>query len=409
MSFKKSLKAKRVMSGFELLDVDNVCERYSRYIDGLTEGDTGFRLTCCAEASPYARCFALFGFHLLCKKDKLENGADRWASVIREDLDRVRHERTTAGVDLAFDKPYLQLLAFSLSAMAILNKLDRDPLADHVLPILSKDIEADLLQAGAFHGVAGSGNQAMFMAVLLLHARDWLGIDDDDRISRWQALHLKAINMFGFWGDVRSMSHLQFQNGYHQYEIFHYLRSDLPLWDKVADHVASLADHEGHFAPYPGGGGCYDYDAIFLITGASDASIGKHRDLLMRTAETIIKEQNPDGGFCESHFIRPRSFENLTRTFKHVSNAHGMARIERIRYALSLQRLCHNRIDTHWSRYSREWGESNLWDSWFRMLTLARIDVAMNPAAINRWGFIDYPGIGYHRLLSKNRVAEGGI
>jgi hypothetical protein len=397
----------RAMSEFELIDFDNLCESYSHYIDGLADGNTGFRLTSCAEASPYARCFALFGFHLLCKKDRLEHGSDIWASAIREDLDRVRQERATAGVDLAFDKPYLQLLAFSLSAMAILNKLDRDPFADHVLPLLSTDIEADLRRAGVHKGKAQSGNLSMFMAILLLHARDWLGIDDGEQIERWRAFHLKTMNRFGFWGSASSISHHQFQNGYHQYEIFQYIRSDVSLWDKVANYVALLADHEGHFAPYPGGGGCYDYDAIFLITGSSDAVINQQCDLLMRTAKTISNEQNPDGGFCESHLIRPRSFENLSRALSHASTVDGKARIERIRYALSLQRSCHNRIHTHWSHYPREWGESNLWDSWFRMLTLARIDVALNPAAIKRWGFIDYPGIGYHQLLSKYKVSKG--
>ena len=381
--------------------------RYADFIERTAENDPQIRLTPNAEASPYARCFAIFGLQLLREIEKLESGADRWASVIRDDLDKVRHERTTAGADLAFDKPYLQLLTFSLSSMAILNRLDRDPFADHVAPLLSANIEADLRRAGVHKGKAQSGNLSMFMAILLLHARDWLGIDDGGQIEHWQAFHLKSMNQFGFWGKTSSISHLQFQNGYHQYEIFQYLRSDLPLWDKVADNVALLADHEGHFSPYPGGGGCYDYDAIFLITGAGKAAIDRHRDLLIRTAKTILNEQNPDGGFCESHLIRPRSFENLSRALSHAFAAEGKARIERIRYALSLQRSCHNRIDTHWSQYSREWGESNLWDSWFRMLTLARIDVALNPEAIKRWGFIDYPGIGYHKLLSRYNVSEG--
>jgi hypothetical protein len=309
-------------------------------------------------------------------------------AAIRADLDQVRAERAAAGADLAFDKAYLQLLTFSLSAMAILNRLDRDPLADHVLPLLSTDIGADLGLAGALHGIARSGNQAMFMAILLIHARDRLGVDDGGRIARWLELHLEAMNRFGFWGATSSISHLQFQNGYHQYEIFQYLHADVPLWDKAADQVALLGDVEGHFAPYPGGGGCYDYDAVFLITGAADAAVRRHHNLLMRTGKSILAEQNHDGGYCESHRIRPRSFENLLRAWHHARAARGNARIERIRHGLSLQRSCHNKIYTHWSHYSREWGESNLWDSWFRMLTLARIEVAFDPSASERWGFI---------------------
>ncbi len=380
-------------------------DRYSRFVEATADGDAGFRLTPYAEPTPYARCFALFGLHLMLDRQRLDRGADRWAAAIRADLDEVRSDRTAAGADLSFDKAYLQLLTFSLSALAVLDRLDRDPLADHVLPVLAKDIDADLARSGALDGVARSGNQAMFMAILLVHARDRLGVNDGGRIERWQRLHVERMNRFGFWGRSRSMSHLQFQNGYHQYEILEYLRSTGLWWDAAANHVASLADADGHFAPYPGGGACYDYDAIFMITGAGDDAVRRHRDLLVRTATSILAEQNPDGGFCESHKIRPR-LKNLNGSWRHVRAAHGQALVERIRQGLTLLRPRHDRIHTHWSRYSREWGESNLWDSWFRMLTLARIEVAFDPSAADRWGFIDYPGIGYHSSL--HRKAKAG-
>ena len=160
-----------------------------------------------------------------------------------------------------------------------------------------------------------------------------------------------------------------------------------------------MADKDGHFAPYPGGGGCYDYDAIYILTGAGSKSVARHRDLLIRTAKTILTEQNVDGGFCESIYVRPRSFDNILRSTRHIFTAHGQARTERLRQSLTLLRPKHNRIHTHWSEYSRRWNESDLWDSWFRMSTIARIDVALDPKRISEWGFIDYPGIGFHSSL----------
>ena len=50
---------------------------------------------------------------------------------------------------------------------------------------------------------------------------------------------------------------------------------------------------------------------------------------------------------------------------RHIRSGRGTARVERLRYGLTLLRRRHDRIQTHWSRYSREWSESNLWDSWF--------------------------------------------
>lgn len=381
-------------------------ERYRKFIDSTADGAENFRLTPRAEASPYSRCFAIFGLHLLGETQRLASLTDTWAAAIRSDLDAARAARTRAGADLAIDKPYLQLLTFSLSALSILDRLRRDPLPGHVLSVLSKDIEGDLARAGALRGVARSGNHAMFIAILLIHARDFLGISDDGRIDRWTRLHVDSMNRFGFWGNSPGMTYLQFQNGYHQYEILEYLGAEPHFWPQAADHVAALADPDGNFAPYPGGGGCYDYDAIFLITGAGDASISRHRQLLIRTANTILDAQNPDGGFCESHYIRPRSLDNLLRIMRHMRMSGKDARYERVRYGLTLLRPRHDRIHTHWSSYSREWHESDLWDSWFRMLTLARIEVALDPAAVRHWRFIDYPGIGYHPTLRRQQAGE---
>ena len=197
------------------------------------------------------------------------------------------------------------------------------------------------------------------------------------------------------------MSHLQFQNGYHQYELLEYLHAEGVPWAAASDAVASLADEEGHFAPYPGGGGCYDYDAVFILTTTRESAL-RHRDLLMRTALSILSEQNADGGFCESQRIRPRSLDNISRSFSHVFAGRGRARFERLRSALTLLRPRHDCIHTHWSNYSREWGESDLWDSWFRMLTLARVDCAFDANRLKEWGFINFPGIGYHSGVRGN-------
>ena len=227
--------------------------------------------------------------------------------------------------------------------------------------------------------------------------RDYLGQDTQRAIDTWVSLHLEEMNRFGFWGDVRSMSHLQFQNGYHQYEMLEYLKVAGTPWEKLSPWVAGLSDEEGHFAPWPGGGACFDYDAVFLLTGSS-TSVKSNSDLLRRTRETIIASQNDDGGFCESHYIRPRSFTNITRSWKHVRGSKGKARLERIRQSLTLLRPKYDRIETYWGDHARQWSDSALWDSWFRMLLIARIDVALDPSLAADWGFIDYPGIGYHPL-----------
>jgi hypothetical protein len=377
---------------------DTVRSRYGAFIERCRTGQDEFRLTPRSEASPYALCFAIFGAHLLQRKHTLASSCEKWDGLLRRNLDELETQK--ADNIRHRDKAYLQLLTFTLSALSILGTLTRNPLERHVLSVISAshNVDAELRAAGSLKGRPRSGNHAMFLAILMLHARANLGHDTNAGLQCWIEQHISGMNRFGFWGNDRSMSHLQFQNGYHQYEILEFLDADDVPWDRAADAVAALADPDGHFAPYPGGGGCYDYDAVFILTGTPKTSL-RHASLLQQTARSIMAAQNADGGFCESHHIRPRSLENLKHFAAHVLAGRGRARMERLRQALTLLRPKHNRIHTHWSRYSREWGESDLWDSWFRMLTLARIECALHPERAADWGFINFPGIGYHPSL----------
>lgn len=377
-------------------ELDRAAEAYLRFIGDMRISKTEFRFTPHSEATPFSLCFALFGLHLLGDEKTLQCDTQTYANALRDRLYKYYSQRKTGG-DIKVDKPFLQLLAFTLSALSIMGCLRDNPLEEIVLPLLTRDVKTDLDRIGALDGIAGSGNLAMFMAILLIHARDYLGLDTNRLIEQWIGLHLDSMNRFGFWGESKSMTHLQFQNGYHQYEIFDYLNVDNSMASIAAESVAGLADDKGHFAPYPGGGGCYDYDAIFVLTSAGEMTVNHYRSLLERTMTTIISEQNPNGGFAESHYIRPRSLHNFAMGIRHALAVNGKTRFERLRQVIVLQRPKHNRIHTHWSRYSREWSESDLWDSWFRMLTVARIEVALNPSAVDRWGFINYPGIGYYR------------
>lgn len=397
-----SLQSVIQVSNFNVNRLSEARLRYRRFIDSCQDNFSGFCLTPRADTSAYALCFAIFGYRLLQATDVIDAHRDVWDRKLRDSLVALKLKRRLVAT-LANDKPYLQLLTFTLSALSILGTLESEPLAEAVAEVLPSDIQSDLLDAEVFKGIPRSGNQAMFLAVLLLYARDYLGHDAQPDIDSWVTAHLHAMNRFGFWGPSQTMSHLQFQNGYHQYELLEYLHvKDVP-WEDAAAAVASLADVEGHFAPYPGGGGCYDYDAVFVLTTKYELAL-RYRKLLICTAQSILNEQNSDGGFCESLRIRPRSLGNFLRSIFHVFEGHGRARVERIRSTLTLLRPKHNRIHTHWSEYSREWGESDLWDSWFRMLTLARIDCALNPENAKNWGFIDFPGIGFHPSLRKGKT-----
>jgi len=352
--------------------------------------------------SPYALCFAIFGLQLLNDKLELKRNKSDWSFLLRKNIDDFKSKRLLLSINLNTDKPYLQLLTFTLSSLYILDSLDKDPLRDHVLPLIDQDISTILKSKGVFNGNPQSGNFAMFYAILLEHAKLFLGLDTSIKIQDWIKNHLNHINKQGFWGNFSNMTYLQFQNGYHQYEMFEYFNVENKFLDIAAQNVALLSDVKGHFAPYHGGGGCFDYDAIFIISGSSNKTINQHYELFTKTLKNILISQGEDGGFSESKYIRPRSLYNIFLAFKQiVLSDNNSSRIESIRYNATLLRSKHNKINTHWSNEPRKWSESNLWDSWFRMLTIARIDLSFKLTAPDDWGFIKYPGIGYHSSLNK--------
>jgi hypothetical protein len=373
--------------------------RYFNFLNLCKSADRTHKLTPVSDPSAFATCFWVFGMHLIRKTDLLADQRFALSLSIRRAVRDTRAANTNTAQ--LYAKPYRQLLAFSLSALSVLGTLADDPLEDLVSEQLPQSIERDLDRLGCLSGRAQSGNQAMFMAVFLLYARDYLGFSLDDQIEYWVRQHIDRMNRFGFWGNNRSMTALQFQNGYHQYEIFAYLGVDTGKAEIAADSVAELADRQGHFAPYPGGGGCFDYDAVFMMTPGGDIPNRSAAELLSITVGALLSEQQPDGGFCESLYVRPRSLRNTFLSCEHAFAAlpNTSSFFERLRYGLALQRRKYDRIETHWSDYSRAWNESDLWDSWFRMLSLARIQCAMNTKAAAEWGFIDFPGIGFHPSL----------
>jgi len=367
--------------------------RYNKFIDSCYEEGQGYRLTLNSEVSPYALCFAIFGKHLIGQSKSIEKNSHLFMDLLLNNINKYRHECVTAGRLLETDKGYLQLLTFTLSAASIIEGFSNNDYSSHILPLVkNKNIINILENSGVFNGHPGTGNLAMFYAIILIHANKYLNYDTNSLLNCWLEKHIDSMNSNGFWGSKKTKKYLQFQNGYHQYEIFKYVGTPIEKIYDAISFVLSLADEHGHFAPYPGGGGCYDYDAVFILTFLDKCINDKHKNTLERTLGSIISEQNQDGGFAESQYIRPINLHNLTYMLSHINHKKSIMH-ERARYSISLLRAKHNRIHTHWTKYSREWGESDLWDSWFRMLTIAKIDKLIG--SNNKWGFIKYPGIGY--------------
>jgi hypothetical protein len=376
-----------------MCNVNLLRERYGNFIDSCYVEGKGYKLTKKSEISSYSLCFAIFGKYLIGDHVFLYNNKDLFNNILRNNILKKKVECQN---NILVSKPYLQLLTFTLSALNILGTLSQDPLEEYTLEIINNSPINTLKYSGVFTGKPGSGNLAMFYGILLIHARENLGLNMDSIISLWISLHVDSMNINGFWGSAKSKSYLQFQNGYHQYEILDYLGVEIKFDPTIL--ILKLVDDDGRYAPYPGGGSCYDYDAVHMLTRESSDN---HDELLKKTLSSILSSRNSDGGFAESKFIRPLNLNNISKVIKHVAKSNKESLYERVRIAITLFRPKNDKISTHWSTYSREWGESNLWDSWFRILTIARIRIYTGADSITDWGFINYPGIGYNCDLNR--------
>ena len=166
-------------------------EKYNKYLCKLFVGNHKFKLTSNSEPSPYARCFAIYGFHLIGKNQFLKDNKDALINGIIKDLKNFKEERSRAGKSLNEDKPFLQLLTFSLSALSVLGVSDRGYLNDN---IMTNEFRHSFDRLGVLSGKPRSGNHAMFVAIMMCHAQDYMSLDCNAQLSLWVQLLMGKMN-----------------------------------------------------------------------------------------------------------------------------------------------------------------------------------------------------------------------
>lgn len=374
------------------MDIQNIIYKTNQFINEL-ETPEGFKLFRRSEVSPYARCFVIFNKYLMKQFEWLEKRKQQLTYDLNIDLYTFYNIKNNSNIDWKYDKPFLQLFCFTLSSLNILDAKLSDKNLVILDKILSYEIKEILENKNVHKGYAGSGNHSMFYAIFNIYANDFLKLDRIKQIQEWLDFNTKSINSNGFWGPDNKMDYLQFQNGYHQYEIFEYLKLEKLSWNIAAKKILLMCDKLGHFAPWPGGGACYDYDAIFMLTSKFVDDVGQE-NVLKRTLNTIVSEQNLDGGFCESIYMKNDFWFKFSNVIQHIISQPSHIRIWSIYINLNLFRYKHRYIITHWSKTNRKWDESNAWDTFFRLSTIYRVCDRLNLREKNLFQINNFPGIG---------------
>ena len=364
-----------------------------------------YRMNEGADSSIFTSCFALFILHLLNALDDLSAKEKKgWTEHIKSYQDRntgLFIPEYSNGYDE--EKLTRQLTCFCLSALNLLDERPKLPLSFMEEYKAPEDVENYLYRIGCHRGVGGTGNKAMFLAIFLTYLIEYQQDDSaKNKLEAWFNWHEKTQNKStGFWGNsLRNKYYAGFQNAFHQFVIYNYRNRSVPCFTKIVDIVLSLQDENGHFAPIPGGGGCWDYDAADILINLGYKKAYRQPDVkvsLERLLDAILKNQNTDGGFCESR----KRVSSLGRVFQ----AHNLNFIFsglnpypccfRLRKTLSKSRKRNSEILTQWSRTGKKWGQSDLWNTWFRCLTIAEIETTLYGSC--DWNFQKFVGLGFFR------------
>ena len=374
------------------MNIVDIIQKADQYINTLETSD-GYKLFKRSEVSPFARCIVIFNKSLTKQHDWLQKRKEQLIYDLNTDLYILYQKKMTNNIDWRYDKTFLQLYCFTLSSLNILNGQLNDKNTDILKKILDIDLKKNLEEKNVHKGASKSGNHAMFFAIFNIYANKYLKINRSNQIKEWLEFNCNSINSNGFWGNDIKMNYTQFQNGYHQYEIFEYLEFDKIPWDLAAKKTLLMSDRYGHFAPWPGGGACYDYDAVFMLTSKFVNDIHQEK-ALRKTLTSIITNQNLDGGFCESKSMKNNLLMRFLDTIKHIFTQPSHLRLWSLFVNLNLARHKHRHIITHWTKKHRKWDESNAWDTFFRLSTIYRICNRLNLREKDLFHINNFPGIG---------------
>ena len=370
--------------------------------------DCEYKFSVNSDSTIFSSIFALFILDLFKQTDNFsKNERNRWINYIQNFQNKetgIYEPKEYFHKDK--ERNSYQLTAFCISALKILNAKPNYKLkfVDSIFKT-SKDVENYLINNKCHLGKGGSGNKAMFLAIFLQYQYELTSdIKYKNKINTWLNFHNKHQNKeTGFWGNNYKDYYLKgLQNGFHQFIIYYYLNKEIPLIDKIVKRIIDFQNCDGSFSFNIGGQACKEYDVIHtLLIGLNkrDFDCEEIKIVMERVSRLIFKNKNIDGGFCSSKIIPSKiPFVHIIMNLKFFFyGKYPMMWYYRVKNYIGDIIKGRNLIHTGWTKYDRKIDESNLWDTWFRCLTILEIScfLSKDKNISNLFRFQDMIGIGY--------------
>jgi hypothetical protein len=375
-----------------------------RFLAGLRTADGRCRMT--AERAPtlFTDCFAFFVRHLLADPlDAEERGrlVDRLLAAQDEETGWFRASSWRPGLHSAHDAQYVdgQLTTFVLSAVRALGAAPRFPLRPLGGRPSPEAVASHLDRLAWRENPWNSGNRAMQLGILLSAVRLFFDSREaTECLQAWFAWHeTRARPATGFWGEGHwADGYIGFGGAAHQYVVYHFWNRRPPHLERAVERVLELQYPDGRFWPVRGGGSCYEMDALeVLLLGKQwlepDPAVEK---AARRVLPTVLASRNKDGGFCWAPPGRPQIADLLRSSW---SPPEARLKLWSLRAQLNALLIGTPERRTAWTDAPHPATDSSVYDTWFRLLTLAATSRLAPEPWLGRipWRSLPFPNWGF--------------
>ena len=240
----------------------------------------------------------------------------------------------------------------------------------------SKSLES-WLEKQDFKNFWYSSNKIMFLFYFLTYEQERMGLDNRKLINcLFDFLDSKQDPDTGFWGKHAGANLENSMYGAaHIYLFYDYHRREINYKEQIIDNVIKLQNPNGLFGPNCGGA-CEDYNGIEILSVLAEKTRHKQeiiKEIISKTYGQIQNNQNRDGGF--SYRIDNRDIiEKLKNKIKQRDPSYKYS---------------------GWDRMRSNMLKSDLWGTYFRILTLAKIERMLKINNEDKYTFYSLPGWGY--------------
>jgi len=215
----------------------------------------------------------------------------------------------------------------------------------------------------------------------------------------------------GYWNlGKKATIHNQMAGAYHFLFFYTYLNKKPKLIPKIIDSTLSIQDYDGLFNYAGGGGSCDDLDAIDILCRSTFYTDYKREQIvksLRRAYISIIKNQNKDGGFCWAK-RNTLSFKKILFMFNFKTLINNGIKEFLINFAFKLKNQVYiiflKRLTWKYSGLNSmevELNESDIWSTWFRLLSLALIETTFPEISEDKktfdWKMRTKCGLGFYK------------